>query len=163
MHQEHITMTTTPPDTAAAAFVQALAPDQYATYADRTAAREAASAVTVLESPDHLPGTYQFADADGDLLIIGRAAFPAGGTPSVSIYGASGEPVHVPVEQVPEVIAALEQHAGITPAPMLSDGERSFLAYALDLADDAMASEDGFTDDDRAALASLRKLAGGES
>jgi hypothetical protein len=49
------------------------------------------------------------------------------------------------------------------PAPMLSDGERSFLAYALDLADDAMASEDGFTDDDRAALASLRKLAGGES
>jgi hypothetical protein len=149
------------PTTVGGAFVQALAPDQYATYADRTAAREAAPAV--LESPDHQPGTYQFADADGDLLIIGRAAFPASGTPSVSIYGASGEPVHVPVEQVPEVIAALEQHAGITPAPMLSDGERSFLAYALDLADDAMASEDGFTDDDRAALASLRKLAGGES
>jgi hypothetical protein len=98
MHQEYITMTTTPPDTIGAAFVQALAPDQYPAYTDRTADREAA-----------------------------------------------------PAEQPP------------APAPALSDGERSFLAYALDLTFDMMANDaSGFGSADQAAYATLRKLAGGE-
>jgi hypothetical protein len=49
-----------------------------------------------------------------------------------------------------------------TPAPLLSEAERKFLAFALDLAFDRMVSDDGFTSEDEAALASLRKLAGGE-
>jgi acyl carrier protein phosphodiesterase len=47
-------------------------------------------------------------------------------------------------------------------APVLSDAERRFLSFALDLAFDQMCSGDGFTDEDDAALASLRKLANGE-
>lgn len=47
------------------------------------------------------------------------------------------------------------------PKPLLSDAERTFLAFALDLAFDKMASDDGFTADDEAALAALRKLAEG--
>jgi hypothetical protein len=50
----------------------------------------------------------------------------------------------------------------VQPAPALSDAERTFLTWALDEAADRMAERDGFTDGDRAALASLRKLAGGE-
>jgi hypothetical protein len=68
-------------------------------------------------TPVEPPATFRFADADGDLLVIGRAAFPASGTPSVSVYTPEGGPVHVPVEQVPDVIVALGQFAGITPAP----------------------------------------------
>jgi len=52
--------------------------------------------------------------------------------------------------------------AGLVP-PALSDAERQFLSFALDLAFDQMCSGDGFTDEDDAALASLRKLAGGET
>lgn len=40
----------------------------------------------------------------------------------------------------------------------LTDAERTFLSFALDLAQDRMLSEDGFTDEDEAALIRLRKL-----
>lgn len=54
---------------------------------------------------------FTFTDADGDLLSIGIPVTPASGTPSVSVYTPTGEPVHVPVERVPEVIAALQRIA----------------------------------------------------
>lgn len=47
-------------------------------------------------------------------------------------------------------------------ADPLPGAERTFLSFALDLAFDQMCSGDGFTDEDEAALASLRKLAGGD-
>lgn len=47
--------------------------------------------------------------------------------------------------------------------PLLDAPMRAFLTFALDLAADEMANRgDGFTADDGAALATLRKLAGGE-
>jgi hypothetical protein len=47
--------------------------------------------------------------------------------------------------------------------PLLSDRDRLLLAFALDLAGDRMASRSNeFDDEDQAALAALRKLAGGE-
>lgn len=49
------------------------------------------------------------------------------------------------------------------PGTVLSDTEKAFLKFALDLAFDEMVSNDGFTEDDEAALASLRKLAGEKS
>ena len=48
------------------------------------------------------------------------------------------------------------------PAPVLPGPERQLLTFALNLAYNRMCSEDGFTAADEAALASLRKLAGGE-
>ncbi|MFJ1667406.1 hypothetical protein ACIOK4_13655 [Streptomyces bottropensis] len=42
---------------------------------------------------------------------------------------------------------------------LLSGAERQFLTFALDLAFDRMVSDDGFTDEDEAALAKLRRLA----
>lgn len=44
-------------------------------------------------------------------------------------------------------------------AAALDDHERQFLTFALDLAADRVLSEDGFTDEDDAALASLRRMA----
>jgi hypothetical protein len=45
--------------------------------------------------------------------------------------------------------------------PGLTDAERAMLRYALELAENAMASEsDEFTDDDHAAVESLKQLAG---
>lgn len=150
------------PDTVGGAFVQALAPDQYAAYADRVAERDAAA--QPLPEVAESPITFEFADADGDLLTIGRPAFPAGGTPSVSIYTPSHEPVHVPVEQVPEVIVALGRLAGITQAPLLTNAERSLLLHALELTADAMAATPcDYSPEDEASLAALRKLAGGAS
>lgn len=43
----------------------------------------------------------------------------------------------------------------------LTAAERQFLSFALDLAFDAMVSGDGFTDEDDAAMARLRRLAAG--
>lgn len=45
----------------------------------------------------------------------------------------------------------------------LTEQQRTFLAFALDLAFDEMCSRDGFTDEDWAAHESLKKLAGGAS
>jgi hypothetical protein len=50
-------------------------------------------------------------------------------------------------------------HGTEVPKPVLEAHERQFLTYALNLAADRMASEDGFTADDETALASLRRLA----
>ncbi|MGW1433093.1 hypothetical protein ACWD6K_31295 [Streptomyces sp. NPDC002431] len=41
----------------------------------------------------------------------------------------------------------------------LNDAERQFLTFALDLAADEMASRDGFTDEDEAALEMFRRMA----
>jgi hypothetical protein len=57
------------------------------------------------------------------------------------------------------VIAADREHAADVRAAALTDHERRFLAFALDLAADRVLSEDGFTDEDDAALASLRRMA----
>ncbi len=43
--------------------------------------------------------------------------------------------------------------------PDLTDTDRQFLTFALDLAFDKMVSEDGFTDDDWSSLEKLRKWA----
>lgn len=45
------------------------------------------------------------------------------------------------------------------PEPLLTDTERQFLTFALDLAFDAMVSGDGFTNEDDAALAKFRRMA----
>ena len=42
---------------------------------------------------------------------------------------------------------------------VLTAAERQFLRFALDLAFDRMVSDDGFTDEDEAALARLRRMA----
>jgi hypothetical protein len=52
----------------------------------------------------------------------------------------------------------------VLPAPadraaVLSDAERAMLTYALDQAQEKIWSEDGFTDEDQAAVTSLRRLA----
>lgn len=62
------------------------------------------------------------------------------------------------------MLAELERRAAEQPPPpVLSDGERTFLTYALDAASDDMASRTNAPDDaEWATLASLRKLAGGE-
>lgn len=56
-----------------------------------------------------------------------------------------------------------DQYAPPAPAAPLSDTERSFLRFALELAADAMANDpEDFTDADQAAHARLSKLAGGD-
>lgn len=48
----------------------------------------------------------------------------------------------------------------VLPAPVaLTAAERQFLGFALDLVFDRMVSEDGFTDEDRAALDKFRHMA----
>jgi len=47
-------------------------------------------------------------------------------------------------------------------AAVLTAPERQFLTFALDLAFDRMVSDDGFTDEDEAALEKLRRMASGE-
>lgn len=47
--------------------------------------------------------------------------------------------------------------------PELTQSEREFLAFALDLAFDQMVSGDGFTDDDWAAHDRLKQIAMGAS
>ncbi|MFI0897726.1 hypothetical protein [Streptomyces sp. NPDC020983] len=79
-------------------------------------------------------------------------------------------PVDIASNMQPEAVANLLRYVADryapqpAPAPVLSDGERSYLLFALELAEDEMrARGTEFGDDDRAALASLRKLAGGQS
>ncbi|MFJ8603418.1 hypothetical protein ACIREM_32870 [Streptomyces shenzhenensis] len=57
---------------------------------------------------------------------------------------------------------------GVLPPPtdratVLHDAERTMLTYALDQAQERIWSEDGFTDEDQAAVDSLRRLAAGRS
>ncbi|MFF3643425.1 hypothetical protein [Streptomyces sp. NPDC002564] len=55
--------------------------------------------------------------------------------------------------------ALLRDQQGLpAPGPDLTDSERQFLTYALDLAFDRMVSDDGFTEDDDAALAKFRAM-----
>ncbi|GGT43506.1 hypothetical protein [Streptomyces purpureus] len=57
-----------------------------------------------------------------------------------------------------------EEPAEAQPAEApLTDAERQFLTFALDLAADRMASDDGFTDEDEAALARFRRMADEET
>ncbi|MFI5664623.1 hypothetical protein [Streptomyces sp. NPDC051684] len=59
--------------------------------------------------------------------------------------------------------ALLREHQGLPASADLTDAERQFLAFALDLASDRMASlGDEFTADDVAALQKLRRIAGDE-
>lgn len=60
----------------------------------------------------------------------------------------------------PELLALLGEHRAQVRAEGLSESERVFLAFALGLARDVMASRgDEFPDEDHAALASLRRMA----
>lgn len=82
----------------------------------------------------------------------------------------------VPPDRVEELVAGIRDAARTTsgqqpesgkPDPAvvdeapLTDTERQFLKFALDLAFDRMVSDDGFTDEDEAALARLRRIAFG--
>lgn len=55
--------------------------------------------------------TFHFTDADGDSLRIGIPATPAGPGPCISIYSASNEPVHIPLDRVEEVAAGIRDTA----------------------------------------------------
>jgi hypothetical protein len=124
--------------------------------------------MTDQSTPTERPIRFEFTDADGDLLSIGVPAEPACGRPSVSFYTVT-EPVHVPVDRIPQLIAAVNRAAGITATPVLSEPERAYLRAALSLLADSIGDgvtdePDGFTAAELApALASLRKLAGGEA
>jgi hypothetical protein len=58
-----------------------------------------------------------------------------------------------------EQIEAEVQRLGADRAAVLSDAERTMLTYALDQAQERIWSEGGFTDEDQAAVTSLRRLA----
>ena len=64
-----------------------------------------------------------------------------------------------PPRSADEATALLNAHAAEVRAAGLTEPERRFLTFALDLAADRMLSEDGFTGDDEAALESLRRMA----
>lgn len=53
---------------------------------------------------------YRYTDADGDYLHIGAPGQPANGGPAVSFHTPT-EPVHVPVEEIDALIAALRRLA----------------------------------------------------
>lgn len=71
-------------------------------------------------------------------------------------------------------LARLDRDGWLRPAPAvvpsapadraaaLSEAERTMLAYALDQAQERIWSDDGFTDEDQAAVDSLKRLAGEE-
>lgn len=99
--------------------------------------------------------------------VTGRYRLKSGavgdGTASREFYG--GVTTARP-EWVQEIVAAHQPsgwvedtYTGTLPAPLLSESQRVFLSFALDLAFDRMVSEDGFTTEDEAALESLRALA----
>ncbi|MFF9898476.1 hypothetical protein [Streptomyces longispororuber] len=59
-----------------------------------------------------------------------------------------------------QFVALLREQQGLpAPAADLTGAERQFLTFALDLAFDRMVSDDGFTEDDDAALAKFRAMA----
>ncbi|GHA28841.1 hypothetical protein GCM10010372_30880 [Streptomyces tauricus] len=58
---------------------------------------------------------YRFEDAEGDYLHIGIPQEPAGGEPAVS-FCTSSEPVHVPVDEIEGLIAAVQRLATSTTA-----------------------------------------------
>ncbi|MGY0023719.1 hypothetical protein ACVHNB_32715 [Streptomyces sp. YJ-C3] len=62
------------------------------------------------EQPSGLVGPYQYTDAEGDLLHISVPGDPASGGPSISFY-TGDEPVHVPVEEIEGLIAAVRRLA----------------------------------------------------
>lgn len=100
-------------------------------------------------------GTAESARTTASLIRRGRLAVfgPAGAfeAESRSVLGEHSVWARYVAEGVPAA----------APAPLLSDGERSFLRHALGLAADAMANDStDYSPDDEAALASLRKLAG---
>jgi hypothetical protein len=109
--------------------------------------------MTDQSTPAERPIRFEFTDADGDLLSIGVPAEPACGRPAVSFYTVT-EPVHVPVDRIPQLIAAVSRAAGITITPSLSESPSARTsALALDLAFDSIDvsdEPDGFTDDDEA-------------
>ncbi|MEU5596614.1 hypothetical protein [Streptomyces sp. NPDC020298] len=51
---------------------------------------------------------YQFTDNDGDLLHIGVPHSPVNGGPAISFHTVV-DPVHVPIERIPELINALRR------------------------------------------------------
>ncbi|MFE2323613.1 hypothetical protein ACFXD5_06765 [Streptomyces sp. NPDC059385] len=71
---------------------------------------------------------------------------------------------HVPLDQLEEVIEGMRSTArgatpvALQPAEAFSVAERQFLTFALDLAFDRMVSDDGFTDEDHAALERFRRM-----
>lgn len=114
--------------------------------------------------------TFHFTDPDGRRLELEPDTTPDG-DPAITVW-ARGTfalvPVRVPLDRVEELIAGLRdtarQAAGgaepqqPTPAA-LTAAERTMLTYALEQAQERIWSEDGFTDEDQAAVDSLRRLA----
>jgi hypothetical protein len=81
----------------------------------KTVGADITALCTTLDGPSQpvTPGEaepYRFVDADGDYLHIGVPGSPANGGSAVSFY-TEAEPVHVPVEQIEELIAAVRRLA----------------------------------------------------
>ncbi|MEV6102655.1 hypothetical protein [Nocardia sp. NPDC051981] len=84
--------------------------------------------------------------------------------PGVEALGARSELATALINTSPEAARQIlgdQGPKGLKPTTArLDDGERQFLSFALDLAADEMASRgDEFTDEDRAALETLRRMA----
>jgi hypothetical protein len=62
-------------------------------------------------------------------------------------------------EDMVRAVSSVGQAPATDRTAVLSDAERTMLAYALDQAQENIWSEDGFTDEDQAAVDSLRRLA----
>lgn len=67
------------------------------------------------------------------------------------------------LDAVMQLLSTASPAVPVPPTPtthaVLSDAERTMLAYALDQAQERIWSEDGFTDEDQAAVDSLRRIA----
>ncbi|WP_432130571.1 hypothetical protein [Streptomyces tendae] len=82
------------------------------------------------------PESFRFTDADGDYLHIGIPNSPTGGSPAVSFH-TMAEPVHVPVEELEGLIAAVRSMAAAqSPAaplpPAVQSPVREQLLNAID-------------------------------
>jgi hypothetical protein len=100
-----------------------------------------------------LPPTNQAAWVDGDPLLeaIAAAVWEHCRTEGTSLV--VDDPRNI------AVAAASALPAPVDRAAVLTDAERTMLAYALDQAQERIWSEDGFTDEDQAAVDSLRRMA----
>jgi len=88
--------------------------------------------------------------------------YAAGEAHRLALSEALGLGTGAPWDAIREQAAAVPSAAETTNRAALSDADRQFLTFALDLAFDRMVSDDGFTDEDEAALEKLRRLAAEE-
>ncbi|MFE0079203.1 hypothetical protein [[Kitasatospora] papulosa] len=73
--------------------------------------------------------------------------------------GLDPAPAQQMIDTYTQTILARQGAPAVERATVLSENERTMLTYALDQAQEHIWSEDGFTDEDQAAVTSLRRLA----